>query len=60
MTTILVWVLMIAPYDSKTIFTFSPEVATIEDCQRMQRFVKESSGRGSQCIQISVPAVKTK
>lgn len=55
MSTLLVWVLMIAPYDSKTIHVFSPQVATLEDCQRMQQFVKASSGRASQCIQIQVP-----
>jgi hypothetical protein len=55
MNTMLVWLLMIGPYDSKTVFTFSPPVVTLEDCQRMQRFVKESSGRPSQCIQVKVP-----
>lgn len=58
MTTLLVWVLMIAPYDSKSIHVFSPPVSTLEDCQRMQKFVKESSGRASQCIQVQVPKAK--
>lgn len=55
MNTMLVWILLIAPYDGRTVYTFSPPVATIEDCQRMQKFVKESTGRATQCIQVKVP-----
>jgi hypothetical protein len=55
MNTMLVWILMIAPYDGRSIHVFSPPVVTLQDCQRMQAFVKESSGRASQCVQVKVP-----
>ncbi len=55
MNTMLVWILMIAPYDGRSIHVFSPPMATLQDCQRMQAVVKESSGRVSQCVQVKVP-----
>jgi len=56
MNTMLVWILLIAPYDGRSIHVFSPPVATLQDCQRMQAFVKGSSGRASQCVQVKVPS----
>ena len=55
MSTMLVWLLMISPFDGRTSYTFSPPVATIQDCQRMQQFIKETSGRSSQCVQVKMP-----
>lgn len=55
MNTMLVWILMISPYDGRSIHVFSPPVATLQDCQRMQQFAKEYSGRATQCIQVRVP-----
>ncbi len=55
MNTMLVWILMIAPYDGRSIHVFSPPVVALQDCQRMQEFVKASSGRASRCVQVKVP-----
>lgn len=50
---ILVWVL--ANFDgSRGLLTYSPPVQTLEDCQRLQKFVSAGHWGRSQCIQINI------
>lgn len=52
---ILVWVLMV--FDpSRGELTYSPPVKTVEDCQRMQAFVKKRTQTfgDSQCVQVNM------
>jgi len=51
---VLVWILMV--FDpSRGELTYSPPVKTLEDCERMQAFVKRRTQTfgASQCIQIN-------
>jgi hypothetical protein len=59
MTSILVWVLIsVGGYGSNQI-TYSPPMADLESCQRLQQAAKEVISRPytiqSQCVQIRVP-----
>jgi hypothetical protein len=60
MNTILVWVLITVGGANSTQVTYSPPLADLESCQRVQKAAKELTGgerRGSysQCVQIQVP-----
>jgi hypothetical protein len=59
MTSILVWVLIsVGGYGSNQI-TYSPHMADLESCQRLQQAAKEATAHPytsrTQCVQIRVP-----
>jgi hypothetical protein len=51
---ILAWVLMCI--DGHGAISYSPPVKTVEDCQRMQKFInnRSYSMQNTQCIQVNV------
>lgn len=53
MTTILVWVLVTAGGYNSNNLTYSPPMADLESCQRVQGYVKDTV-HWSQCIQIRI------
>ena len=55
MKTILVWILIVHNYQPHDGIqeVFSPPVATLEDCKRMQNAVREiSTGAATKCVQV--------
>lgn len=50
MTSILVWVLIASNTSYAGYVSYSPPVATLADCQRMQQAIP----RNSQCVQINM------
>lgn len=54
-STIMVWVLVIAPYDGRSNPVISQNMADLISCQRMQKFFTANSGRSTQCVEIQVP-----
>jgi hypothetical protein len=51
---ILVWVLI--SVDGHSRLTYSPPLQTIDDCQRMQKVVKDNQYAGvrTQCVQLNI------
>ncbi len=57
MNTILVWVLVtVGGYHSNQV-TYSPQMADLESCQRIQQSIEKWAGR-TQCVQIRIPNSK--
>jgi hypothetical protein len=52
---IMVWVLMIAPYDGRSNPVISQNMSDLVSCQRMQKFITANTGRSTQCVEIAVP-----
>ena len=60
MTTILVWVLVSYSWSDTRVVTYSPPMATVAECVRMQKTVQSLAGPAvkTQCIQINQVVVK--
>lgn len=53
MTTVLVWFLIVSVYGDNTVI-YSPPVATVADCQRMQQALDKAVRYYSQCVQVNL------
>lgn len=56
MITALVWVLMVSKYNYSGMVSYSPPVATLEDCERLQNNLDSDFKRfsSSKCIQVNM------
>jgi hypothetical protein len=55
MNTILVWVLItVGGYNGNEV-SYSPPMADLESCQRLEKVVREGKYNFTQCVQIRIP-----
>lgn len=54
-SSIMVWVLVIASYDGRSIPVISQNMSDLASCQRLQKFITANTGRATQCVEIQVP-----
>lgn len=54
MEIILVWILLVSSSTQSGFVSYSPPVATLEDCQRLQNRLDNYLKSSSACIQINV------